>query len=417
MRNISMPGCGWPERDFQYVYEADGFKYTELILHPIWLFICTVGNILNIVLLRKIHTFQAIFVTAVAHFDLLAMWGWLLRSIQVYVGYTTPGGIPSRSLNSNFSTEATRGFLVASEFFGNIGSWYSDWTLVAFSVTRLLFTIDPLRWRLSISRKQVVIAILCFLPLACTVALYPVVEYVTRDDKVATITWVGNWRQIQMIGAAIDALSSFLIIFVANMVIALILFKRQMMHKPEVECLEGKFPVRIHGKDTIISTTMTLLTASVVLYLVTTIPYLTWYILLAMEKRCMVHIGDDQFVILQSLFLQFTYAKYSLNFFVYCGVSRTFFKHFLRLITTCRWRLKANERAPTPSDATRTTRLSESAAIGNLCGNGRLCAISPMTTCSEERKGSVDGLIENCSLQECCKSLTLRDERYPDVTS
>ncbi|XP_055355770.1 uncharacterized protein LOC129601077 [Paramacrobiotus metropolitanus] len=326
---VNGTGCAWPERNFQYIYQFDEFKYTELILHPIWLFLCTVGEVLNIILLRKVETFQAMFVTAVAHFDLLAMWGFLLRSLQVYFGLTNKDEVAIWGIENNVTSDSLKAFLVSCQFIGNIGTWYSDWILVGFSITRLMFTIDPIRWRLFITRKQIRIAILCCFPLISALSFYPIIEFITLHDSAAQASWAGKWRQFNFVSAGVGAFASFLLILITNMIIAMILCRRHRNFRVDVGRRQGSRCMRVHGNDSTISTTMPLLTASVVIHLVTTIPYVSWYVVLALERSCRVRLTDEHFAILQSFFIQFLYPKYSLNFFVYCGVSRTFLKRFL----------------------------------------------------------------------------------------
>ncbi|XP_055352936.1 uncharacterized protein LOC129598876 [Paramacrobiotus metropolitanus] len=357
MENVSANEtyCPWPERHFQYVWESTGFKYTEYILHPIWLFICTVGNILTIMLLGRMHTFQTTFITAIAYFDLLTMWGWIVLSLQVYVGYSSAGDdlLPSRAY-FNITSVPTRAVLVTSEFLGNVGSGCSDWVLALFSVARLLYAMDPFRPR-AVCTAKARAAVLCLIPPAVMCSIFPLIEFAYTHDYglKPPPDWIREWKQVWYMGMTISGLVTFAVILLANVFAAVMLrrhsgFPHENANQPLPAVSSHKFVLRVkrrHGlltvraldNDVTVCITMRLLTASVILYFVTTIPYMSWYLLTKLERQCRIHISDHQYAVLVAFFLQFSYMKYSLNFILYCGMSRTFLKHFLATVASF-WR-------------------------------------------------------------------------------
>ncbi|XP_055344493.1 uncharacterized protein LOC129592473 [Paramacrobiotus metropolitanus] len=211
--------CGWPERDLVYIFSQPGFKYTDLVLRPVWLFICTTGNIINIILLRKIRTYQATFLVAVAAFDMIFMWTSLALCI-----------IDQEDGASNTKNPSIWAFSLTCEFFGNVAVRCSDWVLIAFSVTRLLSITDPFGVAMSFTKCRMRILILCFLPIATASHIFSTVEYASQDSKMANGTWMRNWRHVEDTDAKLAAPLSVLVALpLINVIVIGILIKRRML--------------------------------------------------------------------------------------------------------------------------------------------------------------------------------------------
>ncbi|XP_055344448.1 uncharacterized protein LOC129592433 isoform X2 [Paramacrobiotus metropolitanus] len=363
--------CGWPARNFPYVFSQPGLQYTDLVLRPIWLFICTTGNLINIILLRKLSTFQAIFLIAVAVFDIIFMWSW-------FIGTYITDHIEDHITNPSF-----RGFLRISWFVGNVALLCSDWVLVAFSITRLLSIIDPFGVATRFTKCRMRIVILCLLPVAAASQMFTLVDYATQHTPMAHATWMKNWRRVQNTDATIAApLSALIALPLINAAVIGILIKRRLLSRSptetgqcmsvpngrqwvlNIETKKGHVTVRSHGRDKRTSTAVRLLTASVVMYLVFRIPFATWHTMEKAEQHCLVHLTDDQAVILQAFYFQFLYANYSVNFLIYCGVSRKFFARAAGIIGHCRCQPPHSARGRSKS-----TQLSTAATIsGHLEG-------------------------------------------------
>ncbi|XP_055328112.1 myb-like protein X isoform X2 [Paramacrobiotus metropolitanus] len=222
----------------------------------------------------------------------------------------------------------------------------------AFSITRLLSIIDPFGVATRFTKCRMRIVILCFIPFAAASNMFSVAEYATQDNKVATDTWIKNWRHVQDAGSIAAPLSTFIAMLLINAIVIGILIKRRMLKTSEtgqrvgvinsrkwalnIQNKKGNVAVRSHGRDKRTAAAVHLLTASVIMYLISRIPFVTWYVIGQAEKNCLGHLTDDQSVIFLPFYYQFLYANYSINFLIYCGVSREFFARALWMIRHCR---------------------------------------------------------------------------------
>ncbi|XP_055327769.1 uncharacterized protein LOC129580992 [Paramacrobiotus metropolitanus] len=332
--------CGWPERNFIYIYSQPGFKYTDSVLRPIWLLICTTGNIINIILLRKITTFQATFLVSVAAFDMIFMWSWFFAMY-----------IRDRVGEYNIAGQAAWATLTSIEYFGNVAALCSDWTLLIFSLIRLLTVIDPFS-SIWYTKTKIRILITCIIPLAGIAKIYQMVDYGTQDKPAQNSTWLKQWRDVEDIGTLAIPVGVFLAMLIINVLVLLILIKRRMLQPSatggnvdldkftkfclQLERKKGEVVVNFQQKETRAATTVRLLTASVVLFLICRIPFISWYILLILERHCLAHISDNDSVIFLIFYYQFLYINFSVNFLIYCGVSRIYLMRFLKLTASCR---------------------------------------------------------------------------------
>lgn len=138
--------------------------------------------------------------------------------------------------------------------------------------------------------------------------------------------------------------------FTLNMAIVFILFHRKVVKNSDqgkeigadsrrfslsIQENDRKLAVRSRGKDKKIAATMHLLTASVILYLISRIPFVIWQIIMQLEKHCIYHLNDNQSIIFLPFYYQFLYANYSINFLIYCGVSRVYWLKVWWMVAHC----------------------------------------------------------------------------------
>ncbi|XP_055344499.1 uncharacterized protein LOC129592478 [Paramacrobiotus metropolitanus] len=279
---------------------------------------------------------------AMAVFDMIFMWSFASYYVRDQIGA------------DSIHNPCIWAFLYTCEFFGNVAVQCSDWVLLAFSVTRLLSMLDPFGVATRFTQCRMRILVLCLIPLAAASHMYAMVEYATLQNQMANNnTWLENWSHIQNADARLVApLSTLIALPLINAAVVGILIKRRMLHTSaagqcvgvsnsrkwvlHIEKKKGCVTVRSHGRDQCTATTVHLLTASVVMFLISRIPLVAWYGFMHAEASCTMHLTDEQSVIFLTFFSQLLYANYSVNFLVYCGVSRKFFARAMRVIRRCR---------------------------------------------------------------------------------
>ncbi|XP_055330768.1 uncharacterized protein LOC129583086 [Paramacrobiotus metropolitanus] len=331
--------CGWPDRDVSVDFNNPDVIYADQVIRPMWMFLCTTGNILNVVLLHRILTYQKVFLVGMAWFDLTCMWAWFGLYIGGFVwkGHAMPPLI--RIITA----------------VGNTLAQCSDWTLLAFSITRVLCTIFPLKARalFTVFRARVVLVVI-LVPATATF-LYDFVSVSFPAN--ATDQWQTEWTTVHIKGTAFAELITFFAIFASNIfVIGFIKIQhiQQQLDRSTPESPSDSRPlhpgvenghqangfqrsrfIRVirHVKRSQTTATLRMLTASTCLYILTRSPVVIYQI---MEKMCVARMTDHQYSIFVGVHNQFLFASYSLQFVLYCAVNPPYLKRALHVLRYCK---------------------------------------------------------------------------------
>ncbi|XP_055330738.1 uncharacterized protein LOC129583065 [Paramacrobiotus metropolitanus] len=332
--------CGWPDRNESIVFNNPDVIYADQVLRPLWMFLCTTGNVLNIALLHSIHTYQTVFLVGLAWFDLTCMWAWF----SLYIG-----GFIWRG-------DALPTFIRVLAAVGNTIAQCSDWTLLAFSFTRVLCTIFPLKARswFTIGRARIILVVI--LVLSTATWLFDLVSSVAFPTNL-TEHWQIEWLNVHIKGTAVTELVTFFAIFASNIFVIIFLkiqqiqrrnrlgnptenrpiFRRRQTadreeHGKQPNGHHRTFSIRSHVKKSQTTATVRMLTASTFLYILTKSPVVVYQI---MEKMCVARMTDYQYSIFAGVYNQSIFAGYSIQFILYCAVNPPYLKRALHVLLYC----------------------------------------------------------------------------------
>ncbi|XP_055328258.1 uncharacterized protein LOC129581297 [Paramacrobiotus metropolitanus] len=190
--------CGLP---VQVAYESSDnpTNWVEFVFYPILLLFCTVGNILNLLVLgtERNKTTTSVFLIWLALSDLCILWLYL----PIYIIKVSPAAMDNPNDEEGYAN------------FGGAQSWlseaciqFSDWTLIAFSIERFIAVSNPLGrvYKYKMGRQICTTAIielgLLILALAATVENAATWYYilVKGNDNSENSAWLHNWKNVQL---------------------------------------------------------------------------------------------------------------------------------------------------------------------------------------------------------------------------
>ncbi|XP_055328964.1 uncharacterized protein LOC129581766 [Paramacrobiotus metropolitanus] len=344
---VNNGGCDWDtalgvNTTFENV-ENNSTIYVYLVLYPVLLFCCTVGSSLTIAALVKDpssrRTSTAVYMICSACGNLCILWSALPDYIT---SAKSSLGIDENDDNSTSSADLLallqyKGFGV---FWNETSIQFVDWTLIVFSVERLLVTLRPLSamartastaWQKTIIKELIVLLLAClfslswlctyyyWLPLSATSLLTfqelltpPLRRWYTVQNDAEVGMWIAKWLALSFLSAAL--------IFV--------LWKHRKAISKSVA----------QKKDNRARNANLIVIGSLTLYMVTQLPYvlLTCLKIARSPPYCTLRMTNAQDSKARSVVNVVSWSNYSVSFFVYYLSSAKFREQVKSMFTGVR---------------------------------------------------------------------------------
>ncbi|OQV25274.1 hypothetical protein BV898_00958 [Hypsibius exemplaris] len=310
------------------VFAADDFPYppehpirlVEGTLYPILLLLSTVGNILNILVLKRHRPKSTadIFMTTMAVSDLIIMW------LNIPLWTKKISAIPSNPGFVSFDI-IYRGVYI---WLTTIFYFISDWIVIVFSTERLLVVVKPTMFLGRFNAKTANIAVLVIVLLGILKALEVPVDYFLWLQSGQPIAmwaagrpkWLAVWVAIQAVVMISDPILSFTTFLVANVILCICLFRRHKARGRDLQTGQVQTQTNAYRATTILSL------GCAVQFLLCKIPVLSYNSLLiaSIPPFCSYVFHYKVRQIWLAVVWFFSSINYSINFYVYCAVSKKF---------------------------------------------------------------------------------------------
>ncbi|XP_055348091.1 uncharacterized protein LOC129595189 [Paramacrobiotus metropolitanus] len=302
-------------------------KYAVIVMYPVSLLLCTMGNILNIIILRRENVVRRgkrwsaeIYLIALAVADMGVLWSQLsLQLSQIDVLANHP----------KFST-LLNGSIGLSTFLTDTFINSSDWLLIVFSIERLLAIASPLRYGRIVNRQRtiiIVVSVFCLGMSASAFNLYDYYWFYANEDPRCP-AWLTvksplheDWNQVQRFFVVAQPLINFLAILVINTIVAMHLLIQRRFRALHVRISSVSDTDAAKEKPLI-----HMLLVAAVFYVVTQMPAFVWNLWTILINRpfCYDDVAEETRVYFMRFTSIATNVNYSLNFLLYYGVSRAF---------------------------------------------------------------------------------------------
>ncbi|XP_055342531.1 uncharacterized protein LOC129591044 [Paramacrobiotus metropolitanus] len=303
--------------------EADLTFVVLAFCYPLLLALCTVGNGLNllVLLLEKKKSAANCFMTAVAVADLTLLWS----GVFMYIWNT------SSVLHTTYASDLAKLQLYYSGrcYFLWAQEWsiqFCDWTLIVFSLERLLAVLYPFRfrWLQAAWLSRLLIVAVFLLTGALTVFSF-VIDYIrwrhdAWTDDARLPAWVRSWRSLQGTAELTIFLCKFFGLFLINAIVIVALRRQQQTEVGRMRLERCSSAAREHRQTTL------LLVGSVGLYLFAWFPSVVYTCLQLAE-----HVRAVRLLSTPVCYV-FMYVNYSANCLVYALVSAKYREELRRIL-------------------------------------------------------------------------------------
>ncbi|GAU99783.1 hypothetical protein RvY_10735 [Ramazzottius varieornatus] len=298
--------------------------FVTWVFYPILLALCTVGNVLNLIVLfhEKPKGSTNVYMTSVAIADLFVLWLFL----PLYLRNISP------------ALRATPSFIEPFKRFYGLQIWWQetfilvcDWTLIAFSLARLLVLVRPFSWQwIQTARtSRIVITVLLVLSLLFTV-YNPVQQYYLLQYNITSVAkgpqWLITWSELQHQADVAMTIVKFFALLVINCMVIWAIGRQQKSDVGKMRAAQANSKAKYRSSNLI-------LLGSVILYLTTQFPSLV--------VNCLYIAADDYKTydfprsvrLFVNPFVNISFlTNYSVNFFLYLTVSERFRAQFMEVL-------------------------------------------------------------------------------------
>ncbi|OQV13807.1 hypothetical protein BV898_12026 [Hypsibius exemplaris] len=344
--------CNWPPDNFtELTVEKNPTLYADLVFYPILLFICTVGNILNIAVLSTdvAKTTTNVYLICLAVSDLCVLWLYL----------------PSYLIEANPKLQDNEALFK----FHGFGKWweetaiqFSDWTLIVFSLERLFAIAKPLQYRSRLTISRAVSIELAVVFLAALSTLQNMVDwyyFMANDDGVSKWSAIippslRRWKEIQEQAEISITIGKWIALTVINITLIIIITRHNMTRKD----LLSHYPAGFTAKAVAPSvhpakrrSTHVLIGCSA-LYFVTQFPNVVYKILEVASRPpyCSYNFTPTTSQNARPIISIILLSNYSANFILYC-LMWSKFRHQLHYLV-CRTLESVTSRTNSTADTT-----------------------------------------------------------------
>ncbi|XP_055347679.1 uncharacterized protein LOC129594852 [Paramacrobiotus metropolitanus] len=336
--------------------QRDQANIMSIVLYPLLLTACTIGNVLNLIVLisSKRQKTTNSYMIAVAVADIIVLWMFVPLYLwntgeTLNLTYINPGKPgtrrdgttvrrsppPCRSNTHCVERVNKKTFSVVSamlpytiltqETFIHV----CDWVLIAFSLERLLAIARPFtfKWVQRATTARTAISVLILFSAAFSSGNFLSQWYLWRYDlETATLpVWLKNWTKTQDVAEVVVSFLKFFGLLCINVLVIGVVNRQQ---RSDIGQQRAAQDVNSAQRS---RTSNQLLLGSVTLYLITLFPSLV-YKFLEMADTYAVYNFDPSAKSFAAPFCDVTMlTNYSVNFFLYLTVSENYRVQFMRL--------------------------------------------------------------------------------------
>ncbi|XP_055346569.1 probable G-protein coupled receptor B0563.6 [Paramacrobiotus metropolitanus] len=293
-------------------HAKDSAVLLYVVCYPILLTVCTIGNILNLIVLigyKKKCTTNC-YMMAMAIADIVFSWS----NLPKYNALTSQ--VLQRPYNVAVS-RAVHPYVIFAKHWSMI---YCDWVLIAFSLERLLAVLIPLRvkWLLRPRTARIIIVALFFLAVIFAMERF-VLEYIryTYNDFPP---WIKRWNEIENIAGLTVVVGNFSSLFIIDTMIIIALRR----HRSAVGHIRTQQSNRQHNSNMIVLT-------DVALYLIFTFPTFVLNCLIEATNVKMYSLTPQSRLIADRICVVLHQCGHSIGFYLYLIVSKQYRESFQQM--------------------------------------------------------------------------------------
>ncbi|XP_055344733.1 uncharacterized protein LOC129592670 [Paramacrobiotus metropolitanus] len=301
--------------------QRDDANMLYIVLYPLLLASCTIGNTLNLIVLicekRKAST--NCYMTAVALADIVILWmGMPLYAWNTSATLLLPHYVPR---NKKILIMVLPYTIWAQETLLHL----CDWTLIVFSLERLLAITQPfsIKWLQSARTARIVIVVLFVLSMAFAVNNYVAGWYPWMYSIMPE--WLADWSAVQDKAEMVVTCINFFGLLIINLLVI------AAIRRQHLSDIGQQRAAQTAGQERRYRNSNYLLIGSVGLYLFTMLPSLVYKILIVAETNQLFNFHKTAKLFATPFCLSSSMANYSVNFFLYLTVSERYRVQFVRL--------------------------------------------------------------------------------------
>ncbi|OQV17579.1 hypothetical protein BV898_08350 [Hypsibius exemplaris] len=323
--------CGWPKEDRRS--EVPHIEYVDMVTYPILLALSTIGNALNVFVLRRERpqSSKNVYLITMACSDICYMWAQ-------FCPYTKDR-IPDPSDWIVDSLSAANGVIL---FLQETAAFVSDWTIVAFSIDRLLAICSPLHHKMicSISRSTTIaMGIITVAVLLASCRLVDYYWWYANDPGFGPVPVrpieLKHLRTMYNGSLFVLPALTFLAILTINSVLMHIINRKRKSRLLKLRITLSSTP-DARGALTTSNTTRKVAAAAsehnasimlatcVLLYLITQTPSAVFMVLQTLDSTCIRRHSRHEESVTEPIKLFCLNLNFSLNFVLYCAVNPAF---------------------------------------------------------------------------------------------
>ncbi|XP_055338527.1 neuropeptides capa receptor-like [Paramacrobiotus metropolitanus] len=333
--SMNLTACGWPIATVpRHNLDRHDIRHLDLYTYPLLLLIGTLGNLLNIIVLKqeKPCTSKNVYLVAIALSDMLFMW----MGFFVYVS-NFDGEVHGRPRDSVRAMVRHMGG--ACHFCQEVATIFSSWLIIAFSVERFMAIRCPLKHLVKDNVRQSWINIAGILPTAIVLASHRLVDYYWYHATAITGSpykrpdFLDGWNKVYTWLITLINVTTFIIILAVNAKLL-----REIIRTRKFQQVEFQRSLASHTSSNSSDSTpsnarinprmeknaLILLGGVVLMFLITQMPVVVHNILHLLEKSCIRRYPVEWRRVAVPVCNFLLNVNYSCNFLVYCSIDKRF---------------------------------------------------------------------------------------------
>ncbi|OQV25382.1 hypothetical protein BV898_01060 [Hypsibius exemplaris] len=331
--SLSAVSCNWPpDQIFDVTVENTPTSYADLIGYPILLFICTFGNLLSIVALSTdvAKSTTNVYLICLAVSDLCVIW----LALEAYI---PEADVKVRESDAYFQNVAN--FSGFQKWWEETAIQFSDWTLIVFSLERLIAIARPFEYRHRLTVRRAIYIELGVLFLASICALENLVVgyyFLAHDDGVSTKTRILTpglleWDRIQNQAEVGITLAKWVILTILNVCLIIVISRHNKIRdsilvQTEMAGVSQSTPNKSSAVHPARRHSTYVLMCCSGLYFVTQFPNVIYKILEVASRPpyCSYNFTYKAKMTARPIVYVILLSNYSVNFLLYCLLWRKF---------------------------------------------------------------------------------------------
>ncbi|XP_055351651.1 sex peptide receptor-like [Paramacrobiotus metropolitanus] len=320
---IILSSCGWPLEVIPKTNTGRHvIRYLDLYTYPILLMAATIGNLMNMIILKRERPngTKNVYLITIAASDMIFMWSGLFSYISNFDGEIH--GHPRPEIQTMLGRVRGVGY-----FFQESAAIVSSWLIIAFSAERFLAIKYPLQHKVNDHLRQCRISISGTIMAAILLATHRLVDYYwfyinyrgtgsapNRPD------FLSYWNKVYTWGIALLQMITFLIILILNAMLLREILKMRRFQQKELLAYADRSEIPTRPENN----ALILLGGVVILFLITQMPVFAYNIIHLLEKSCVRPVPVSVKRLAAPVLNFLLNVNYSCNFLVYCSVDRRF---------------------------------------------------------------------------------------------